>query len=91
MTRPLTLPEITDFLEATWGLDLEYIRLTGSTVEIDLIGMAKEQVQRDIESYIAALDDDIDMATITITEDRMDDPRVDLVHIIIRTRYALHH
>jgi hypothetical protein len=91
MTRPLTLPEITDFLDVTWGLDFSHITVTGSTVEIDLIGTSKEQVQRDIESYIAALDDNIDMATITITEDQMDDPRVDLVRIIMRTKHARNH
>jgi hypothetical protein len=91
MTRPLTLIEITEFLEDTWGIDTTQIAFTGSNFEIDLIGTTKEQAQRDIESYIAALDADIDMATITITEDQMDDPRVDLVSIIMRTQYARHH
>lgn len=81
--RRLTSAEAAQFLEDTLDCSLDMIG-TG-VVEAWHYDATVDQVRADLESYVATLDAQIDLSSVSITADRADGGNVPCVHIFIRT------
>lgn len=85
MTRKLTFTEALHFLEEVWGIDAldHYVHSVG--FEVPLPGVSETQVQQEIYSFIASMDDDIDPDSISIRPDSVDEPHFDIINLTIKT------
>lgn len=84
MRNKLTFTEAMHFLESVWGINAldHYVHSVG--FDVVLPSVSETQVKSEIGSFLATIDREIDPNSIQIIPDRVDEPRLDIVQIIIR-------